>query len=74
MEMKEGQIIQGVRCTVSNCEYWAAQNRCQAGQILITHSSPMVMADKHGADADQLQQTPAEEVEETACYTFEPKS
>ena len=69
MEMR---MIGGVRCTVSNCEYWSDGNKCSAGQILVTHSSPMLSADKHGMDADRLQQTPADDVEETCCYTFEP--
>ncbi|MDO8684624.1 MAG: DUF1540 domain-containing protein [Armatimonadota bacterium] len=69
----EERLIQGVRCTVSNCENWVEQNRCRAGQILVTHGSPMLMADKHGADADQLEQTPAENIEATCCYTFEPE-
>ena len=64
-------IINGVRCTVSNCQYWVAQNRCRAGQILITHASPMIGADKHGQDADRLEGTPADVVEQTCCYTFE---
>ncbi len=64
-------VINGVRCTVSNCQYWVEQNRCRAGQILITHASPMINADKHGQDADRLQTTPAEDNEETCCYTFE---
>jgi hypothetical protein len=70
MAMEE-RIISGVRCTISNCEYWVEQNRCRAGQILITHGSPMIGADKHGQDADDLPTTPAEEVESTCCYTFE---
>ena len=69
----EERLVEGVRCTISNCEYWADQNRCKAGQILITHSSPMIMADKHGMNADQIQETPADEVGETCCYTFEPE-
>lgn len=69
----EKKLIEGVRCTVSNCEYWGTKNRCQAGQILVTHSSPMIVAEKHGMDAEQLEQTPANEIEETACYTFEPR-
>ena len=68
----EKQLIGGVRCTVSNCEYWGDGNRCGAGQILITHSSPMISADKHGMEAERLNQTPARDVEETCCYTFEP--
>lgn len=69
----EEKLIEGVRCTVSNCEYWTEQNRCKAGQILVTHGSPMVIADKHGVNAEQIEQTPAEEIEDTCCYTFEPE-
>lgn len=65
--------IEGVRCTVSNCEYWVEHNRCNAGQILITHGSPMVATEKHGQDAETLQETPAERIEQTCCYTFEAK-
>jgi hypothetical protein len=68
----EEKIINGVKCTVSNCEYWLEQNGCRAGQILVTHASPLISADRHGMNAEQLQQTPAEEVTETCCYTFEP--
>jgi hypothetical protein len=68
----EEKVIDGVRCTVSNCEYWVDQNRCKAGHVLITHASPLISAEKHGMGAEQLQHTPAEEVEETCCYTFQP--
>lgn len=70
--MERKRMISGVRCTVSNCEYWAENNRCQADQILVTHSSPMLDADKHGRDADELPETPADDNEETCCFTFEP--
>ena len=70
--MERENMINGVRCTVSNCEYWIANNRCRAGQILVTHSSPILYADKHGRDADDLDQTPADDNGETCCYTFEP--
>ena len=70
--MEQKDVINGVRCTVNNCEYWMQGNRCQAGQILVTHSSPMINADKHGRDADRLDHTPADDNEETCCYTFEP--
>ena len=65
------KMIEGVRCTISNCQYWMKPNRCQAGQILMTHQSPMLVADKHGVDADKLEQTPAQRIGQTCCYTFE---
>ncbi len=63
-----------IRCTVSNCQFWGQLNYCQADQILVTApSSPIQIADKHGAQAEKLKETPARTGEDTLCYTFTPR-
>ena len=63
-----------IRCTVSNCEYWGQNNYCRADQILVTApESPLQVADKHGVGAEQLRATPARNLQDTCCYTFDAK-
>ena len=63
-----------IHCTVDNCKYWSEHNLCSAGSILITApASPLVQADPHGAKADDLRHTPAQQKVDTLCYTFEPR-
>jgi hypothetical protein len=59
-----------VKCTVSNCEYWAHQNVCTAEQILIS-AGPTSAKDKHGRDAERLSRTPVQVAEDSYCWTFE---
>ncbi|MHB1415583.1 MAG: DUF1540 domain-containing protein [Chloroflexota bacterium] len=63
-----------VRCTVSNCLHWRQDNVCNADQILVTApESPLVVAEKQGAQAEQLHSTPIRSLEDSLCYSFEAK-
>jgi hypothetical protein len=63
-----------VRCTVSNCVYWAAENRCAAEQILVE-------IDQHarnylseiGEIGSPEHQDRATSSSMTCCHTFKPK-
>lgn len=66
---------QGVKCSVSNCSFWAQGNRCSAEQI-------MVEIDKHanadyktefagGLGSDHRDRAPDASV--TCCHTFKAK-
>lgn len=61
-----------IKCTVSNCEYWAQGNVCDAAQILIT-SGPSAGKEPSGANAAALPSDPARTAEECYCLTFEPR-
>jgi len=62
-----------VRCTVSNCYFWAQDNFCAADQILITsdQSSPQ-SPESLAADASlsQMAETPVQNRAITCCHTF----
>lgn len=63
-----------VKCSVSNCEYWANENNCVASSILVS-------IDKHAnanmkeeyAMMDGSHQDSATNSAETCCHTFKPK-
>ena len=67
---------EGVKCSVSNCSYWAHGNRCAADEI-------MVDVDKHaladygsefadeGLGVDHKDEAADSSV--TCCHTFKPK-
>ncbi|MCL6453353.1 MAG: DUF1540 domain-containing protein [Alicyclobacillus sp.] len=63
-----------VKCSVSNCEYWARGNECVASSILVTvdrHSSADLNVEfgmMNGQQADN-----AAHSAETCCHTFVPK-
>jgi hypothetical protein len=67
-----------VRCTVSDCQFWANGNYCAANSILITHGQPHTRgegsagppADKFGQDSPNMASTPIENIEDSYCYTF----
>ena len=63
-------VVGAVRCTVGNCEYWSEGNRCAAAQVLVTHCSPTLAANKCGADTKRLRPAPAFDAEDTCCYSF----
>ena len=65
-----------VHCTVNNCYYWAAQNHCQASEILVTADSfANQAADRiDSPQASTLSVTPVNNCMETACKTFVPKN
>jgi hypothetical protein len=64
------KVVAGISCTVGNCEHWTEGNRCMAGQILVTRSSPTLAASKCGTDTRRMRPTPAFDAEDTCCYTF----
>jgi hypothetical protein len=59
-----------VRCTVSNCEYWAQQNYCSADVIQVT-AGPPAGKDKHGRGAERYAPSPVQLAEDSYCWTFE---
>lgn len=64
-----------VKCTVSNCQFWARGNYCAASAILITHGKPRMKdtgepAGKLGADSPRIESTPIKNIEDSYCYTF----
>ncbi len=66
-----------VKCTVSNCYFWAKTNLCSADSILITSDRSVEphpgMAVGNEADSALIQaigSTPASSIAETACHTF----
>lgn len=72
-------MLRGVRCTVSDCNYWREGNHCGAEQILITHDW-VGNSYPNSVDVQQLEQivsetggTPAQHCTDTCCKTFEPR-
>ncbi|MBX5475866.1 MAG: DUF1540 domain-containing protein [Clostridia bacterium] len=72
-------MLNGVRCTVSDCNYWRDGNYCDAKEILITHDW-VGKEYPNSVDAAQVQQivaqaggTPAHQCYDTCCKTFEPR-
>ena len=59
-----------IRCTVSNCEYWADGNECAADSILIT-AGGTAGKERHGHDAQRLGHTPVQIAQDSFCLTFE---
>lgn len=66
----------GVACTVSNCHYWAENNRCAASEILIEIDAH---AGKTGGKHDDVEfatefaeahKDVAKQSAETCCLTF----
>ena len=58
-----------VKCTVSNCIYWAPENECTSDQILVT-AGVAAGADKFGISADRMEYTPVQIAEDTYCLTM----
>jgi hypothetical protein len=68
-----------VRCTISDCEYWADNNYCASSGILITHGSPYEKtshkpAHRQGTDAYELAETPIHRIADSYCRTFTQKN
>lgn len=76
----------GVACSVSNCKFWAENNKCAASEIQIeidAHASSF--SSKHGNEefSTELDEAPrnnhsahqdeARKSAETCCLTFVPK-
>lgn len=66
-----------VRCTVSNCYFWAKNDLCSADSILITadsaadgHARMAFGTENHGDLVASMGDTPAQSMASTACRTF----
>ncbi len=66
-----------VRCTVSNCYFWAKNDLCSADSILITsdgqasqHPGMAFGSENHGQMVAEVGDTPAGSMEMTSCHTF----
>jgi hypothetical protein len=69
-----------VRCTVSNCYFWAKSDLCSADSILITsdtqarqHPGMAFGAENGGAMVSGVGDTPAASMEMTSCHTLKAK-
>ena len=66
---------EGVKCSVSNCSFWAQGNQCVASQIMVDvdkHASAdysSEFADGLGTDHKDM----ATDSSVTCCHTFKPK-
>lgn len=58
-----------VKCTVSNCQFWTNENRCEAKQILIT-AGPTDSKDRFGQGAEQMRVTPVRMAQDSFCWSF----
>jgi hypothetical protein len=64
-----------VKCSVANCEYWAAGNNCAATSIIIDvdqHANANFSSEFASEDM-QGHKDHATSVRNTCCHTFEPK-
>ncbi|WP_166243757.1 DUF1540 domain-containing protein [Paenibacillus turpanensis] len=65
-----------VKCAVSNCEYYAEGNRCNADMIMIEidkHADKTFDAEFAGEGFDSDHQDVAKNASTTCCHTFKPK-
>jgi hypothetical protein len=69
------QMQVDVKCSVSNCEYWAQGNDCVASSILVTMDkhADTNMKEEFAMMGGQHQDTCSSSAE-TCCHTFKPKS
>lgn len=72
-------MLNGVRCTISDCNYWREGYLCDAKEILITHDW-VGKEYPNAMDAPQVEQivsetggTAAHHCVDTCCKTFEPR-
>lgn len=65
---------QHIHCTVNSCHYWAAGNKCDAQEIMVTSDTLSTSKpDSYDAKmAAQAPQTPVQACEDTCCKTFVP--
>lgn len=64
----------GVKCSVSNCHFWAEGNSCSADQILIEVDGQAANAhDTEFAVEAGIEQHHAAKSAATCCETFQPK-
>jgi len=65
-----------VKCSVSNCQYWAEDNRCHAELIMIEideHARATFDTEFAGESFDSDHQDTASQSSKTCCHTFKPK-
>lgn len=65
-----------VKCSVSNCHYWGAQNVCGADLIMIDvdkHASAHYNEEFAGEEFDSQHKDHAASSMYTCCHTFKPK-
>ncbi|MCL5014907.1 MAG: DUF1540 domain-containing protein [Firmicutes bacterium] len=77
MGKEEIVVVTNVSCTVNNCFFWAKDNSCAADSILITsdkaaleHSDMAVGQESRNSLVQEIGETPARFIAETACHTF----
>lgn len=66
-----------VKCSVSNCEYWATENNCHADVIMINidkHAKAQYNEEFAGESFDTEHQDTASSSSGTCCHTFEPRT
>lgn len=66
-----------VKCSVSNCSYWAEGNQCVADLIMIEvdkHSKAKFQEEFAGESFDSEHRDQAVDAAGTCCHTFEPRS
>ncbi|WP_209847155.1 DUF1540 domain-containing protein [Paenibacillus sediminis] len=66
-----------VKCSVSNCTYWGAQNVCNADLIMIEidkHAMKQLNEEFAGETFDSTHQDKAPTSSATCCHTFKLKS
>ncbi|WP_282941492.1 DUF1540 domain-containing protein [Paenibacillus sp. RC67] len=63
-----------VKCSVSNCNFWAEGNQCAAKSIMIDiDQHAQASFDSEFANDFEDHQDQASSVRNTCCHTFEPK-
>ncbi|NBI29388.1 DUF1540 domain-containing protein [Chengkuizengella marina] len=66
-----------VKCSVANCQYWAAGNNCNADQINIEvdeHANMNFNEEFAGENFNSNHQDRASKESNTCCHTFKKKS
>ena len=64
-----------VKCSVSNCKYWAQGNECKADVIMIEvdrHANANFNEEFSGESFDSEHKDIAANAANTCCHTFEP--
>ena len=67
---------EGVKCSVSNCYFWAQGNKCDANSILIEidkHARASLNEEFAGENLGAGHKDAAPDSKATCCHTFKPK-
>lgn len=72
---EQANVATEVRCTISDCQYWARGNFCASSSILITHGEPVLKrvgkpAHRRGWSSPQIVETPIRDIRDSYCRTF----